>query len=179
MLLHKKIRFLRLNKGWSQETMAEKLEMSSNGYGSIERGETNVQLSRVSQIAKLFDISISELFQDANGKNVLNSMGHHNIEIQNSSRCHFSIIEENLSQSECQHGRQQLEFNLEKQIIIIEQQAKEIALLKKLNDLLNVPSSRLVIPYRTLQRKTSVSEEHLGEERRGNSQRLKTNLKNC
>ncbi len=75
MLLHKKIRFLRLNKGWSQETMADKLNMSPNGYGSIERGETNVQISRILQIAKLFEVNASDLFQDIEGKNVFNSMG--------------------------------------------------------------------------------------------------------
>lgn len=139
MLLHKKIRFLRLNKSWSQETMAEKLEMSPNGYGSIERGETNVQLSRVLQIAQLFDISIAELFQDASSKNALNSVESENIEKQNNnnnSRCFFSVSEENLSQFECQRERQQLEFNLEKQIIIIEYKDKEIFLLRQINELL-------------------------------------------
>jgi transcriptional regulator with XRE-family HTH domain len=139
MLLHKKIRFLRLNKSWSQETMAEKLDMSPNGYGSIERGETNVQLSRVLQIAQLFDISIAELFQDASSKNALNSVESENIEKQNNnnnSRCFFSVSEENLSQFECQRERQQLEFNLEKQIIIIEYKDKEIFLLRQINELL-------------------------------------------
>ncbi len=40
MHIHEKIRFLRQQKGWSQEKMAEKLDMTSNGYAKIERGET-------------------------------------------------------------------------------------------------------------------------------------------
>jgi transcriptional regulator with XRE-family HTH domain len=35
--------------------------MSQNGYGSIERGETDVNLSRLEQIADLFGIKLSEL----------------------------------------------------------------------------------------------------------------------
>ena len=41
--------------------MADKLKMSQNGYGSIERGETDVNLSRLEQIAELFEIKLSEL----------------------------------------------------------------------------------------------------------------------
>ncbi len=168
MLLHKKIRFLRLNKGWSQETMAEKLAMSPNGYGSIERGETNVQLSRVLQIAKLFDVSTAELFQDANGKNVFNSMGHHNVEIQNNNdaRCYFGITAVSQTQSECQHEREQLEFNVEKQIIIIEQKDREIYFLKKLNELLTAAAAAKLVPYRVQRSRANVLEEQRIEEQR-------------
>ncbi|MFI3221996.1 MAG: helix-turn-helix transcriptional regulator, partial [Methylococcaceae bacterium] len=61
MAEHEKIKFIRQLKGWSQEDMAEKLAMSINGYGSIERGETNVNLSRLEQIAQLFGMELSEL----------------------------------------------------------------------------------------------------------------------
>ena len=61
MAVHEKIKFIRQLKGWSQEDMAEKLAMSINGYGSIERGETNVNLSRLEQIAQLFGMELSEL----------------------------------------------------------------------------------------------------------------------
>lgn len=61
MPAHEKIRFLRQAKGWTQEEVADKLKMSQNGYGSIERGETDVNLSRLEQIADLFEIKLSEL----------------------------------------------------------------------------------------------------------------------
>jgi transcriptional regulator with XRE-family HTH domain len=61
MPAHEKIRFLRQAKGWTQEEVADKLKMSQNGYGSIERGETDVNLSRLEQIADLFGIKLSEL----------------------------------------------------------------------------------------------------------------------
>ena len=62
MEVHEKIKFLRLAKDWSQEEVAMKLEMSSNGYGSIERGETDVNLSRLKQITQIFGIELSSLF---------------------------------------------------------------------------------------------------------------------
>lgn len=180
MLLHKKIRFLRLNKSWSQETMAEKLDMSPNGYGSIERGETNVQLSRVLQIAQLFDISIVELFQDISGKDALNSTESHNVEIHNdnSSSCCFSASEEGLAQFECQRERQQLESNLEKKIIIIEHKDKEIFLLKQINELVTAK----LIPHSTYYRRTRFIHKEasrIQEQRKENSQRCETNLNNC
>jgi transcriptional regulator with XRE-family HTH domain len=179
MLLHKKIRFLRLHNGWSQETMAEKLDMSPNGYGSIERGETNVQLSRVLQIAKLFGIGIAELFQDSTGKAALNSS--HDIEIQNnnSSHCHFSVTEKHLSQSECQCERQQLISNLEKKIVLIEQKDKEIFLLKQINELLTAAK---LIPRSVHHRRThfiNKEEPRIQEQQKENVPRFETNLSNC
>jgi transcriptional regulator with XRE-family HTH domain len=182
MLLHKKIRFLRLNKGWSQETMADKLEMSPNGYGSIERGETNVQLSRVLQIAKLFDVKTAELFQETDGKNVLNSMGSNNVEIQNNNsdaRCYFGETELNPTQSECQRDREQLEFNIEKQIIMIEQKDKEIYLLKKLNELLTATAAARSSPYRVQRKTTDIKEPPIRERYKENMQLVAVNFTNC
>lgn len=45
MIVHEKMRDLRKNKHWIQEDMAEQLEMSTNGYGDIERGKTEVTRS--------------------------------------------------------------------------------------------------------------------------------------
>ena len=39
MSVNEKIRKFREAKDWSQEQMAEKLNMSLNGYAKIERGE--------------------------------------------------------------------------------------------------------------------------------------------
>jgi transcriptional regulator with XRE-family HTH domain len=49
-------------KGWSQEEVAHRLDMSVSGYGSIERGEVDVSLSRLEDIAKTFETDLSELF---------------------------------------------------------------------------------------------------------------------
>ena len=46
MTIGEKIRFMRLLKGLSQEDMAEKLEISLNAFGRIERNETDLNLSK-------------------------------------------------------------------------------------------------------------------------------------
>jgi transcriptional regulator with XRE-family HTH domain len=61
MQVHEKIKFIRNLKGWSQEEMADKLEMSLNGYGSIERGETDIPYSRLENIAKTMDVELTQL----------------------------------------------------------------------------------------------------------------------
>jgi hypothetical protein len=42
MELYDKIKFMRMFKGWSQEDMAEKLEMAVSGYAKIEQGKISI-----------------------------------------------------------------------------------------------------------------------------------------
>lgn len=65
----KKIRKFREAKDWSQEQMAEKLNMSLNGYAKIERGESKIYLDKLEQIAQVFDIDVVELMH-SDGKNI-------------------------------------------------------------------------------------------------------------
>lgn len=67
--MNEKIRKVRESKAWSQEQMAEKLNMSLNGYAKIERGETKLYLDKLEQIAQVFDIDVVELMQ-SDGKNI-------------------------------------------------------------------------------------------------------------
>jgi transcriptional regulator with XRE-family HTH domain len=69
--IHEKIRLFRIAKGWTQEELADKLELSVNGYGEIERGNSDIKLSRVEQIAGLLGVEIMDLF-DTNDRNVFN-----------------------------------------------------------------------------------------------------------
>ena len=69
MSVNEKIRKIREAKDWSQEQMAEKLDMSLNGYAKIERGESKIYLDKLEQIAQVFDIDIVELMQ-SDGKNI-------------------------------------------------------------------------------------------------------------
>lgn len=59
-----KIREQRENLNWSQEQMAEKLNLTANGYAKIERGETKLYLDRLEQIAQIFNVDITELLPD-------------------------------------------------------------------------------------------------------------------
>ena len=68
METYEKIRLARELNQWSQEEMAEKLEMSPSGYARIERGEVRLNIERLEQIAKILNIDISDLIQkDING----------------------------------------------------------------------------------------------------------------
>lgn len=55
------IRSMREERDWSQKDMAEKLEMSVNGYAKIERGETVINMLRLEKIADVFQVDIRDL----------------------------------------------------------------------------------------------------------------------
>ena len=65
--LGKKIRLLRHQKGWSQEDVAKRLDISIPAFSKIETGITDINLSRLEQISNLFDMSVVQLltFNDA------------------------------------------------------------------------------------------------------------------
>lgn len=44
--------------------MAERLNLTGNGYAKIERGETKLHLDRLEQIAQVFNVDITELLPD-------------------------------------------------------------------------------------------------------------------
>jgi transcriptional regulator with XRE-family HTH domain len=59
--LGKKIRLLRHQKGWSQEDVAKRLDISIPAFSKIETGITDINLSRLEQIATLFDMGVVQL----------------------------------------------------------------------------------------------------------------------
>jgi transcriptional regulator with XRE-family HTH domain len=61
LTLGKKIRLIREMKGLKQEKVAELLGMTQNGYGKIERDETDVPYSRLGSIAEAFGVSVTDL----------------------------------------------------------------------------------------------------------------------
>lgn len=71
MIAYNTIRELREERQWSQEQMAELLQMSKNGYAKIERGESKPSLERLEQIARVFDVSILDLLQTIDKQVVL------------------------------------------------------------------------------------------------------------
>lgn len=129
--VHEKIKLLRLTKDWSQEEVAAKLDMSPNGYGSIERGETDVNLSRLKKIAQLFGVEPAALFDD--GKNIFNFNGNTQYGGQhNQNYC---------GNGGCSPEYLQLQSELEKQIAINQQLEKDNVYLKGLIDSLVAKSS--------------------------------------
>jgi len=62
--IEEKIRLHRLQRGLSQENMADLLNLSTTAYGDIERGKTDLTLSRLNQIAKVLELSPMALLSD-------------------------------------------------------------------------------------------------------------------
>ena len=58
------IRRLRIDNNWSQQIIADHLNISIPAYSKIETGVTDVNLSRLEQIAHFFNINLSHLFSD-------------------------------------------------------------------------------------------------------------------
>lgn len=56
-----KIKQLRSIKGWSRQKMADKLGISLTAYGEIERGKTDISITRLQQISDIFEISVPNL----------------------------------------------------------------------------------------------------------------------
>ena len=117
MEITEKIKFIRTCRGWTQENMAEKLGISTYAYAKIERGETDVNFSRLEQIAEVMEIDLPQLL-GLDEKNVFNLSG-------NNNTSHNCYVNSSLTeQTECK-------YELEKAHLIIEQQQKELELLKQ------------------------------------------------
>jgi DNA-binding XRE family transcriptional regulator len=59
----KKVKFLRIQCGWSQEKLALIAELDRTYIPSIEKGERNVSITVVQKIANAFKVEIVELFK--------------------------------------------------------------------------------------------------------------------
>lgn len=56
-----RIRMLRVEKGWSQETLADKTGFHRTYIGMIERGERNLSLKNIEIFSITFELSIPDL----------------------------------------------------------------------------------------------------------------------
>ncbi len=84
MKVNEKIRFLRESKSLTQDEMAERLGMSTNGYAKIERGETRLTIPKLEQIVEVFDTDILELISLGENKVVyIQDSDNHSINIIN------------------------------------------------------------------------------------------------
>jgi len=119
MEVYDKVKFIRSFRGWTQETVADKLGISTHAYAKIERGETDVNLSRLQQIAQVMGIELPQLL-GLNEKNVFNLAGTHNTQGHN-----WYVSSPSTGQTEYKH---ELE---ERAHLMIEQRDKEIDYLKQ------------------------------------------------
>lgn len=73
-IIGKNIRQLRQKKGWSQGEVAKRLQISIPAFSKIETGITDINISRLEQIAALFGVSTMDIIsREGENPNVLNS----------------------------------------------------------------------------------------------------------
>lgn len=123
MKINEKIRLMRETKNWSQEEMANKLAMSTNGYSKIERGESKINTERLEQIANILDMDVLELISVGERNVVLFQESDHNLNIIGSN--------ENIDLAVAQLKRE-----LTHKEEIIEMQKREISMLQEMVTLL-------------------------------------------
>ena len=61
-LFGERLRFLRKRAGLSQEDLAEAADLDRTYIGSVERGERNISLVNLQQIAAALGLTLSALF---------------------------------------------------------------------------------------------------------------------
>lgn len=59
----KRIRELRLERGWSQEFLAAESGLNMNYLGGIERGERNPSLKNLARIADALSVTVPDLVE--------------------------------------------------------------------------------------------------------------------
>lgn len=77
MQIGNKIKKIRELKNYTQEYMAQSLNLSVNGYGKIERDEVDITLNRLHDIAKILGIDVFQIL-DFDEKKIFNITHNHN-----------------------------------------------------------------------------------------------------
>jgi putative transcriptional regulator len=62
--MRNRLRELRAERGWSQQYLAEKLEVSRQSVNAIETGKYDPSLPLAFRIARLFGMMIDNVFDD-------------------------------------------------------------------------------------------------------------------
>lgn len=62
-LLRENIRKIRELRNYTQEYMADQLGLSVSGYGKIERSDSDINLSRITQISEILNVSRAVLLE--------------------------------------------------------------------------------------------------------------------
>jgi transcriptional regulator with XRE-family HTH domain len=65
-----RIRKLRESKDFSQENMANDLNITPSAYSKIERGVTDPSIGRLAQIASILGVEITYFFEDIKGVSI-------------------------------------------------------------------------------------------------------------
>jgi transcriptional regulator with XRE-family HTH domain len=70
----RRIRRLRHKMGWPQSHVAKQLNMSIPAFSKIETGITDINISRLRQIADLFDVHAAEIFIQGGEQSIITGL---------------------------------------------------------------------------------------------------------
>ncbi|MCW1403201.1 helix-turn-helix transcriptional regulator [Novosphingobium sp. MW5] len=63
--MENRLKVLRAERNWSQAELAERLDVSRQAVNAIETGKHDPSLPLAFRIARLFELQIEEIFNDA------------------------------------------------------------------------------------------------------------------
>lgn len=125
MQSNEKIKLMREMKNWTQEDVAEKLSMSTTGYAKIERGQTNISVEKLKQIAQIFNVNVAQLLDD-NEPFIFCSIGDNHSNYNN----YFGMNEKLVAKNE------KLVLELQLKDELLKQKDAEIVALKEVIELI-------------------------------------------
>lgn len=131
MQLNDKLRTLRELNDFSQEDMAEKLQMSTNGYAKIERGERRLDIPKLEQIVAIFGMDLMEFLNFDTNKTISlihdskQSIIYHQINKESQQNTYFGS-------EELQHEIDKLHLVIQHKDDLLAQKQREIELLQDL-----------------------------------------------
>ncbi len=68
--MNNRLKELRGERGWSQQALAEKLDVSRQTINALEKGRYDPSLPLAFKIGRLFELRIEDIFDDEGGANV-------------------------------------------------------------------------------------------------------------
>ena len=132
MNIHEKIRTLRELNNWTQEDMAEKMNVAPNTYARFERGETRLDFNKLQQIAMLFHCKLTDLINQ-DKQTLFFQIGDDNHQQQNST--HYS------SSNVLSAENEKLKLIIQHKDELLTQKENELTTLKLVLDLLKKQNS--------------------------------------
>jgi transcriptional regulator with XRE-family HTH domain len=68
--IRKRIKQIRFEKGYTQENMADMLNISQNAYYKLEKGYSRIDLCKFIKLSKILEVEVAELINGPNYKYV-------------------------------------------------------------------------------------------------------------
>jgi transcriptional regulator with XRE-family HTH domain len=129
MSIAQNIKNIRELKNFTQDYMATQLDITQGAYSKIERGETDMPLSRLEQIAKILGIKLLDIVGFEEGKICLYvSKDKYSDNSKHGNGSKGFVVNSNASEKEKLYEQ------------MIQQQKEEIVFLKKMLEVYTKPS---------------------------------------